>query len=82
MNPMTLMTCRLPNGKLALEVETINYGGSETYPTYQYFCEGKELTEFSFETDYWGRIVGIHEIKQHMDLDNVFMILSTQLDKS
>jgi hypothetical protein len=73
------MICRLPNNKLAIEVETINYGGSETFPTYEYFCDGERLTKDTFETNYWGRIIGLHDIKQHPDLDVVLSQLSKQL---
>lgn len=82
MNPMTLMTVKLPDGRLALEVETINYGGSETYPSYEYFCDGEEIRMDGFNTDYWGRITNLIEIKQHLDLNEAFKTLSTRLNES
>ena len=82
MNPITLMTVKLPDGRLALEVETINYGGSETYPSYKYFCEGEQITTKGFKTDYWFRIEDVVEIKQHLDLNEVFKTLSTRLNEA
>ena len=78
MSNFTLTIIRLPNKKLVLEVENIDYH-PEIYPTYQYFCEGEELLKHGFEADCWGKIHNKGEIKQHLDLDLVFKQLSINL---
>ncbi len=79
MNPKTLRIVKLPDDRIALEVETINYGGSETYPDYQYFCNGEEITTEEFETDYWFRIENIEVLDKMVNLTDTYKVLSKEL---
>ena len=80
MNPTTLKIVKLPDDRIALEVETINYGGSETYPTYTYYYQGKQIIGHDFETSYWGRIEFLTELDTNLDLTTTFKALSRQIN--
>ena len=79
MNPKTLRVVKLPDDRIALEIEIISYGGSETYTYYEYFYDGEQITTKGFETDYWGRIEPIEVLDKGVDLTDTYKAISKEL---
>lgn len=54
----------LPDGRPAMERETLHHGGSETFASYEYYDPhtNRRISKDGFELDYWGAIEGTLEL--------------------